>query len=74
MFRNKQLDRIEKKLDTLLSAILREPGSIMWNGEKWVFVDTEVSASVSPTKAPEKKKRKYVKSGKYSKKVTTKKK
>ena len=100
MFRNKQLDRIEKKLDSVMSIlgfddnvtiVFKADGAgagVTWGTEvhlnPTVNVRTE-QESVSPAKnrlqkeaikllAEEPKKRKYVKSGKYSKKVTTKKK
>lgn len=79
MFRNKQLDRIEKKLDTLNSWLARDITEIRF------FLADLPPEPVSPAKAPKKRKRlsfqeyeeavgktkrKYVKSGKYAKKLT----
>ena len=82
MFKNRQLDRIEKKLDSVMSIlgfddkvtiVFKSDGAgagVTWGTEvhlnPTVNVRTEQNP-VSPAKAP--KKRKYVKSGKY-KKVT----
>ena len=86
MFRNSQLDRIEKKLDFLRKFLGEVHTDVLLN---------KAVASVSPAKAPKKRgrpakrpeydpeffekevlkpaKRKYVRSGKYAK-ITTKKK
>lgn len=92
MFRNAQLDRIEKKLDTILNRL---PAELLWDGFDWNRIEIPLP-SVSPAKprpkafkkkatsklqeevrkilTEDKPKRKYVRSGKYAKKVTTKKK
>lgn len=73
IWNKKQLDRIEKKLDTLNSWLARDITEIRF------FLADLPPDTVSPAKAPKKRgkkpvekpaKRKYVKSGKY-KKVTT---
>ena len=66
MFNSRQLDRIEKKLDYLTKFL----GDVYT--EVLLVPKKRVELSNTDENAP--KKRKYVKSGKYSKKVTTKKK
>lgn len=77
MFRNKQLDRIEKKIDRLQAEFEVVLDEVYSKKSSYIKLDTKnvdkaVRGMRKIGKKAEKPKRKYVRSGKYAK-VTTKK-
>lgn len=74
MFNSKQLDRIEEKFDIVIERGTEVVDEIIFDLKSIkVMLSELLDRPVSPAKKTEKKKRKYVRSGKYAK-VTTKKK